>query len=463
MGASMIGRRDVLRLFLGASALAPLALGARPAAARDRLPYGGNLRLQLPLNLATLDPHDLFSLPAAVLESALFDSLYARDDAGRPYPTLAEALPEATQDGLRVELRRGLTTATGRALAAADLEFALRRAASSGAKLLLAPFGAPRARGSALLFPRGEAQALARALSSPLAAVVPRGFRPQTPDGTGPFAFGTGPGKLVWQRNARAARGGGFLDRIEIRGSSDLATALRAFEANEVDVGWLASGLHRARQEAVPLDAGALGWIVLATGSNLGPWGAPGVAQSVLEASDLSPLGALGVVPRSPAPARPSPWRGPPAQVLVDGDQPQLLAIARALVEALGGAASRLEVAPLPAATLASRRAAGDYTLLVDFVRTLGPAPEEAGLALLTAASLGVGGGAAATTPSRAVELASSGESLDSVVRRLRVGVVGELRLRGAHLGTFARLSRWQLGDVHRAPTRKADKAPTRP
>jgi peptide/nickel transport system substrate-binding protein len=443
----MMGRRHLLQLLAaGTASVAPLASVGR-ATAKARIPYGGVLRLHLPLALSGVDPHDLFSLDAAVLSSALFDSLYALDDSGRPYPTLARALPEAVSGGLRIELRPGLTTATGRPLAVQDVEFSLRRAAASGARLLLEPFGAPHARrGAELLFPRGDAANLAQTLASPLTAIVPRGFQPARPDGTGPFLQAAGRATWTLRRNPHAARGGAFLEGIDVHRSPDLSSALRAFEANEVDVGWLASGLHRARREARPLEGGLLGWVVLATGRSLGPWSAPGVAQTVIEAADLRPLTALGLSSPAPASAQPAAWRGPATELLVDGDSPQLVAIARALAEVLGGDASRLTVTPLPAPTFAARRASGDFGLLVDFVRTLARPSEDAALSLLTAAQLGLGGGSEPRAPGAVTE------GWPSLTRRLRLGVLGELRLRGAHLGTFARLARWQLGDVHRLP-----------
>lgn len=439
----------MLQLLAAGAASASSGVYAGRANAKARIPYGGTLRLHLPLALSTLDPHDLFSLDAAVLDNALFDSLYALGEGGRPYPTLAKALPEAVSGGLLVELRSGLTTASGRPLVAQDVEFSLRRAAGAGARLLLEPFGTPRARRShEVLFPRGDAARLAQTLASPLTAVVPRGFQPARPDGTGPFLQSPGAATWTLRRNPRAARGGAFLEALEVRRSADLASALRAFEANEADVGWLASGLHRARREATTLEGGILGWIVLATGHSLGPWSAPGVAQTVLEAADLRPLAALGLSALPPpANVQAAAWRGPATELLVDAESPQLLAIARALAEVLGGGASRLDVAPLPSAALAARRARGDFGLLVDFVRTTARPSEEASLALLTAASLGLGGGTDRIAPPAAAEAWSS------LTRRLRLGVVGELHLRGAHLSRFSRLGRWQLGDVYRLPS----------
>lgn len=444
----MSSRREVLRVLAAALCAAPF-LTPSAVHARGRTPYGGTLRLHLPFALEGVDPHDLFDLDAAVLGGALFDSLYAADDKGRPYATLADGLPESTPNGLRVMLRAGLKTAAGRSLEAADLELSLQRASRGGARLLLHPFGVPKrvaGRPGGVLFPRGEPQDLARALASPLTAVVPRGFQPRRPDGTGPFACTPTTSGLVLRRNAHAARGGGFLDAIDARRSPDLAAALRAFEASEADLGWLASGLHRARRQARQLDAGTLGWVVMATGRQLGPWAAPGVAQTVLDESPLGSLSALGLTVPSATPAAPRPWRGPATELLVDARTPQLLAIARALTEALGGGGSGITVSPVPSATLLAKRTTGDYGLLLDFVRVIGTEPGDDARALLTAASVATGGQLVTTSSF------SSREPYGGVTRRLPLGVVGALRLRGAHLDTFVGLDRWQLGEVYARP-----------
>lgn len=445
----MSSRRDVLRGLAAAICAAPF-WAPSSAGARGRTPYGGTLRLHLPFALEAIDPHDLYDLDAAVLGGALFDSLFAVDERGRPYATLAEGLPEPTPTGLKVMLRAGLKSAAGRSLEASDLELSLQRASRGGARLLLHPFGPPKrvaGRPGGVLFPRGEPQALARALASPLTAVVPKGFQPRRPDGTGPFACTPTANGLVLRRNARAARGGGFLDAIDARRSPDLAAALRAFEANEADLGWLASGLHRARRRARQLDAGTLGWVVMATGRQLGPWAAPGVAQTILDEIPLGSLSALGLMVPAAAPPAARPWRGPATELLVDARTPQLLAIARALAEALGGGGSGITVAPVPSATLLAKRTTGDYGLLLDFVRVIGAEPGDDARALLTAASAGAGGGQLDTTMSF-----SSREPYGGVARRLSLGVVGALRLRGAHLDAFAGLDRWQLGEVYAHP-----------
>src|SRR5690606_15649182 len=148
--------------------------------AKDRIPYGGTLRLHLPFELPAIDPHDLLDLDAAVLSSALFAPLYAGDTRGRPYPSRAGGPPTPRANGLQVVLRPGLQTAAGQALTAADVVASLQRASARGGKFLLQPFGKPRALSSpanTILFPSGDPTELALCLASPLTAVVPRRFK----------------------------------------------------------------------------------------------------------------------------------------------------------------------------------------------------------------------------------------------------------------------------------------------
>jgi hypothetical protein len=221
------------------------------------------------------------------------------------------------------------------------------------------------------------------------------------------------------------------------RRAQGLADALRAFEAGQADVGWLATGLHHARKSAVRFDAGPIGFVVLALGQRLGAWGAPGVAQTVLDGVDRSSLSALGVhaLPGSSAGRSGAPWRGPASDVLVDGECPQLVAIARSLVEVLGGSAQGLRVLPTPPGDLARARDTGDFSLLVDFVRKVGSAPGDDARVLAARA------GVSAPVAQR--------ESLESLVRRLKLGIIGALHVEGAFTERHAGIAKWHLEDAH--------------
>ncbi len=412
------------------------------AHALGRIPYGGQLALSLPWPLANIDPHSIDDPAAALFASSIADPLYAIDAHGHPYPTLAAGLPERTARGTRVALRPLMSTARGRGLDSRDLVWSLRRSAARGGLALLAPFGRPtRDPGNplAVLVPGADPDALARALASPITALLPRNFSPSAPDGTGAFRATTRQGGLTLLRNLHAARGAAFLDRILAARAADLAGALRAFEAGEADVGWLGRGLHRPRAGAVDFDAGMFGWVVLRTGRDAGSWGAPGVAQGLVDAIPPSRLAYLGLH-GLPAPSGSYGWGGAPADLLVRNDAPHLVEIARALAALLSRPGHEVRPAPEGWAVLQSRRTSRRFALMLDFVRPIGPPGRATLLALLTAADA-----ALARHPPELTEFDPR-----AVARTLALGVVGELRIAGAHIPGVNGLGSWDLGAVWR-------------
>jgi peptide/nickel transport system substrate-binding protein len=434
----MIGRTVSRRVFLAASCA---TLGA---AALGRTPSGGTLRLRIPWPVDHLDPHALGELAAALFAPAIADSLFALDSRGTVYPTLATSLPQPTPAGTRLSLRPGLVSARGKPLDARDVVFSFVRAKQAGARALLAPLGKPKVDandGLSVLFGDTSPAVLASALASPLTALVPRGFSPTYPDGTGAFVAQVSPTGIVLRRNPRAARGAAFLTSVEVSHAGNLADALRAFEAGEVDVGWLGSGLHRPRPDATALEGPLLGWVVLRTGPEAKAWGAPGVAQRLLDAVDPARLAHLGLDLDARASGSPS-WGGDPAELLVDEGAPHLVEIARTLAAILSLPSHEVRAAPKPAAELGPRRPAGRYALLLDFVRTLGPRAEDVPAALITASD-----------PELALRPPRLGaQSARVVARSLALGVVGELRLRGASVPAFRGLGTWDLGAVWQQP-----------
>ena len=183
------------------------------AAALGRTPTVGQLRLRLPLYFGGLDPHSLDDPLSALFSAAIADPLFALDGTGKPYPALASTLPERTANGSRVTLRAELLSARGKSLSAADVIFSLKRAQSLGGAAVLGAFRPPSADGKdrlSLLVPEANPEALARALSNPLTAIVPRGFSPLAPDGTGAFKATFASDTLSLIRNEKAARGAAF-------------------------------------------------------------------------------------------------------------------------------------------------------------------------------------------------------------------------------------------------------------
>jgi peptide/nickel transport system substrate-binding protein len=317
-----------------------------------------------------MDPHRIDDVAALFFSSAVFDALFATDGSGGVVPALAEGLPEATPQGVRVVLREGLRFASGAPLTTHDVVRSLTRARSLGGRAWLDPLGGVKAtKDGAILFGARGADRVAHLLASPLAAVVPERFSPERPVGTGPFAVERGEGgALVLRQNRYAATGPSVLDRVTLTSADDLATSLRAFESGADDLGWLGLGLHDPRRGAVSFDAGVVGWAVVRTGSLAGRWSLPGVAQRLLDGIDPSRLAHLGNVGEwTPMPS--DGWGGAPSSILVRADCAWLVELAKAVAAALSRPDHEVVAEPTSAASLASVCGTGAYALAMDVVR----------------------------------------------------------------------------------------------
>jgi peptide/nickel transport system substrate-binding protein len=430
------------RTFVGClCAAAASALVQNTAWALGRTPLGGTLRLSLPFAMGPLDPHAADDPLAALLAPALTDSLFVLDTEQNPHPALAAELPRVTADGVRVTLRPGLVSARGKPLDGRDLVFSLARARERGGAAMLGELPAALRDPSeplAAVFPRADAKVVAVALASPLCALVPRGFDPRAPDGTGAFrAISTSNGFLL-ERNATAARGPAFLARVEIALGGDLAESLRAFESERADVGWLGAGLYRARAGAVAFEGASIGWVVLRTGHDAGRWSAPGLAQDLLDGMPHASLAHLGLVSGTEVRGPGAAWGGGNVELLAPANAPQLVELANAVAAAFSVHGQRVTARALAPKDLAERRASGRYALLLDFVRAAGPPGRATLLSLLGAANPAL----AARPPN-----AASYDPRD-IARTLPLGVLGALRVAGARLPSVHGLESWQLGNV---------------
>lgn len=432
---------------LGRRAFLSAVSSAGAASALGRTPASGTLRLRLPLNFGGLDPHALDDPLSALFAHAIADPLFGLDSNGKPYPALASKLPERTANGVRLSLRPELISARGRAITATDLVFSFKRAQALGGAAVLGGFRAPSVEPKdplSVIVPGGNPELLALALAHPLTALVPRGFSPLSPDGTGAFQASLGSGTLTLTRNERAARSAAFLDRIELTRAVDLADALRAFEAGQVDVGWLGNGLYRPRAGAVPLEGPIFGWFVLRTGLDAKSWGAPGVAQQLTSALPFAALARFGI--RALPGAAGVHWGGGPSPLLVSDDTPQAVELARALEPLLGSPGNEVRATPVARSAWLEARRSRRFSLLLDFVRAATNDATESAQALL-----------AAVDPALAKRPPRNLNSLLDATRTLTLGVVGEVRIAGARSPTFEGLEAWQLGAVWLNPDKKSD------
>jgi len=419
------------------------AVAPRQGEALGRTPLGGTLRLALPFASGELDPHLGDDPLAALLAPAIADPLYALDAAGNPYPTLAAELPQATPAGARVALRPGIKSARGKALDARDVLFSLLRARERAGVAVLAELPVPVKDASSALsvvFPGAEPKAVGVALASPLTALVPRGFKASAPDGTGAFRATPSASALLLERNLNAARGPAFLARIEVALVSELAEALRAFESDRADLGWLGAGLYQPRRGALAFDGPVYGWVVLRAGKEAGRWSAPGVQQELLDRVPRDALKHLGLVAPGGTARAGAAWGGGNAELLVGAASSGMVELAKSVAATFSVAGQKVTVLPQSPADLRERRSSGRYALMLDFVRTAGPPGRTTLLTLL-----------ASTNPALVARppQAPSFEPLD-IARSLPLGVLGTLRIAGARLPDTHALDAFQLGAVFR-------------
>jgi peptide/nickel transport system substrate-binding protein len=378
--------------------------------------------MHVPWPLGRVDPHRLDDVAAACFGECLFDTLYARDEAGAVVASLAESDPELGRGGVRVRLRAGIRFASGALLDAAAVAESIERARSHDAAAWLLDVPTARADGDSVVFAGHDARRVARALASPLVAIVPPRFSPDRPDGTGPFRAQPTSTGLRLLRNPLGASGPALLDVIEVEHATDLATSLRAFESGADDVGWLGSFLHEPRTGARSFDGGTVGWAVLKTGRDAGILDSPGTAQALADGVRYAALAPLVVGP--PWTQGEARWTGPPCDLLTRDDAPWLAEVARAMAAAMSAPSHEVTPRLAPAAEIAARRSSRAFALLVDAARPAGPG--ELG------SLLGIAG---ADDPSTATRLARhpprGATAARAMTRTMRTGVVGEIRLQG--------------------------------
>ncbi|HVU03027.1 MAG TPA: hypothetical protein VHE30_14805 [Polyangiaceae bacterium] len=416
------------------------ALVASRSSALGRKPYGGVLRLSLPFAVDAVDPFSGDDVASALFGPALADPLFLRDGEGRAFPVLADGPPRAENGGAVVSLRPGLVSARGKSLGARDVLWSLERASAGAGRPAVASL--PRAtlvegQPLAARFPGADPAAVSDALATSAVPIVPKGAANGPLDGTGAFVATLDRGTLVLERNERAARGPSFLDRIVVVPAPDLATALRAFESGDADVGFLGRGLHRARTEAVDFRTEPFGAVLLRTGPEAKSWGAPGIAAALVDGLDPSSLSHLGLV--KPAARTTAVWGGPAAEIVVDQGSAYLVEVARVVARALSASGHELRVTPLARAELRTRIAGGHFSLAIDFSRRPGTTERDDLLGLLRAAD-----------PRLVDRPPPASVRPETILRTLPLAVIGTLSVAGARASDVIGLEAWDLGSVTR-------------
>jgi peptide/nickel transport system substrate-binding protein len=427
-----LSRRQMLQGAAGLPIGAALTLGLTSASAHARAHYGGRLSMRIPWSLSSVDPHRLDDATAAILGPSLFDTLYQSDEQDAWVPALAEGDPVVEDGKLRISLREGLRSSTGRALTSADVVSSIARMKKIGARAWLADLPAVWIEKGAISFrnPRTPFDAQTPALykrlfASPLTAIVPANFDADRPDGTGAFRLVRRGEAWTMLRNRFAAMGPAYLDEIAIAPAASLAESLRAFEAGTDDLGWLGLGLHDPRRGAKPFDAGSCAYAILRTGADAGSWDAPGVAQQL---ANSLPYGRLSYLNLGAAwtSVKEEGWGGNPTSLFYREDSAWLTELAGAIAATLSRPGHELTAKGAPEADLRTLKASRGYALMLDTVRPLSAGPLGVWAALGSSDDAGSFAQALAKPPKFAADV-----SPRLLTRTFRVGIVGEVRIQG--------------------------------
>lgn len=375
------------RAVLGWATQAGIAALTSRADALGRLPIGGVVTSSLPWDLRSVDPHDLNDPVAAFLAPLLFEPLFSSDALGNVYPTLTTGMPAMIDGEAQLELRP-LRWPNGKSVTAKQVAWSLERSRQRGAEALLAGTGSFRAvTDTQLRVTVASPDKLARALASPLTALLSPQSTPTETLGLGPFRAALSGERAVLTRNAFASRGQPFLERIELSRAASLGDALRDFEAHQNNLGWFGRGLHEPRPGSRLVDTGHAGWVVLHAGQGAGRWARPGAVASLVGTVAAASLERFGLFSTGNLGA-PEPYSGAPCTLVVRKDAPYLMELATVVAAILGGTSALVTVTPVTASELTRLKRTRQFGFLLDQVRALGPTAEQHQLSLLTEAGL---------------------------------------------------------------------------
>ena len=346
---------------------------------------GGRVSLRVPWPILAIDPHRLEDATAAIFGEALFDTLYARDEAGAFSASLAEADPEPEGASLRVRLRTGLRTAKGRAFEARDAAAAIARSRTLGGRAWLADVPPPKVDGGSLVFAMRDASRLVRALASPIVAMVPIGFASDAPDGTGPMKFVVRGDAVVLARNPLAARGPSLSRRGRPSGRSRISRrrCVPSRAAPTTSAGWAPASTSRAPARA-PSTSAPQG------GRSSSPDATRHLGRARASRSGICdgiPPARLSYLALGPAwTTEPEQgWGGPPTSLHVRDDAPWLVELAKAIAATISRPSHEVTAKPVPRAEICAAAHVAQPHAALDVVRPVAPGSFAAMIALATA------------------------------------------------------------------------------
>lgn len=194
----------------------------------------------------TLDPQAWATVPDQLRVQQLFDPLVWAGASGAPELVLAkEITPNADGTEWTITIHDGVTTHSGKPFTSEDVIYSFQRTIDNelpGAFLLgpidLKNSSAPDRTTARIKFskPYGVFREL---LSFPYFYMVPRGFDPKKPDGTGPFKFQsfTAGVESTFVRNENYWQSGlPYLDKIVVTNINDESSQVSGLQAGQVDV-----------------------------------------------------------------------------------------------------------------------------------------------------------------------------------------------------------------------------------
>jgi peptide/nickel transport system substrate-binding protein len=194
----------------------------------------------------TLDPQAWATLPDQLRVQQLYDPLVWMGADGKPELVLAkEITPNADGTEWTITIQEGVTTHAGKPFTADDVLFSFQRVLDNkfpGA-FLLGPIDLKSSKAlddTTVSVKFSKPYGILRdTLSFPYFYMVPRGFDPANPDGTGPFRFKSfTPGEeSTFVRNENYWQSGlPHLDSVVIQNITDESSQMSAFQAGQVDI-----------------------------------------------------------------------------------------------------------------------------------------------------------------------------------------------------------------------------------
>lgn len=261
VGNRALSRRDFLRVSGGGAALLATGgvLGARgntgltTSSSRGIPKRGGNLRVAVlgGSSSDTLDADAEVSTPDLIRVTALYNGLVTYNKAGTNivYDLAEEITPSADASTWTIRVKSGVTFHNGKTLGAEDVAYTIRRIANPKAPLNgftvlslvdLNSIQILDARTLRLNTIRPFATLPEQLFPSYNYGIVPVGYDPKNPVGTGPFKFKSMEPAVqsVFERNENYWKSGlPYLDSLTIIDSfTDTSSAFNALQAGNVDV-----------------------------------------------------------------------------------------------------------------------------------------------------------------------------------------------------------------------------------